>query len=145
MTHFAYFDLCFFEQCNLCCTYCRNSNAGFLPGPSQEQLAAVVEEFLRGSQAAILKVSGYGEASIWPDLVAFLSRFRDKFRALQVMTNGTMESEILDKLCSIPNLTFCTTIDGDRLDENQYRSHHSSQLQKTMLSFVETVTSRKNH
>src|SRR5690242_1138580 len=67
-TPFAYFDLCFFEYCNFTCFYCRDSNEMMSKGRGRQAVDEAIQDFLEQNTAGVFKVSGYGEASLWPDL-----------------------------------------------------------------------------
>ncbi len=144
MDYYAYFDFCFFERCNLACTYCRRNNQGTDSGPTRRDFDRVVEVFLEGRRAAVFKVSGYGEAALWPPLVEALRALSNHFPSLQVMTNGTMSKKIFDDLIQIDNLGFCVTLDGLEPEENRHRCHGNLTLHRRILDFVrQTVEAGK--
>ncbi len=141
MSAFAYLDLCFYERCNLACDYCRRDNEGMARGPSLEEFVNTVEKFLAHSEAAVLKVSGYGEATLWPYLREALEKCSSRFPAVQVMTNGTSGKETISALAGIGNISFCITIDGHTMQANQHRSHQRVTLHDKMLSMVDHIVS----
>jgi len=136
MNNYAYLDLCFFEKCNLTCDYCRISNEGMQGDISIELFCKIVNSFLSHSKASIFKVSGYGEVSLWSDLVEAMNFFYSSFPTLQVMTNGTMKQSVFEKLAEIENLVFCITIDGHNIQSNRHRNKHKSDLHTKMINFV---------
>lgn len=139
MTDYAYFDLCFFERCNLTCKYCRQSNKEMMPPSSYQAVQAVVDQFLLHSTAAIFKISGYGEASLWPGYLNLLGHYAEKFPSVQLMTNGTLSRNDIASLCRLPNLSFCTTIDSYELSGNACRVHGQLRLHQRMLGFLTHV------
>lgn len=141
MTHYAYLDLCFFERCNLTCTYCRTTNEGMLGDVPLEVFQSTVRSFLRHSMAAVFKVSGYGEISLWPHLVDGMKEFASCFPTVQIITNGTMPLSKLGMLLPIENLVFCVTIDGHGLEANSHRTGGNLKLHEKMLAFIRRVLS----
>jgi len=144
MANYAYLDLCFFEFCNLSCDYCRTSNKGTRGSIiSLELFTDIVNSFLSHSQAAVFKVSGYGEVSLWPYLVNAMKLFSTSFPSLQVMTNGTMSKQLFEGLSEIENLVFCITIDNHKIQSNRHRNKQKEHLHKRMINFAKEVILKK--
>jgi hypothetical protein len=139
VAHYAYLDLCFFEKCNLTCSYCRTTNEGMFGDVSQETIRETVRSFLAHSMAAVFKLSGYGEISLWRPLADVLDEFAPLFPVAQVITNGTMPLARLDRLLHLPNLVFCVTIDGHELAANAHRTKGRVRLHDKMFRFVRRV------
>ena len=139
MADYAFLDLCFTEQCNLACTYCRTANADMARPLGISAVQHVIDEFMTHSTAAVFKISGYGEASLWPDYIDLLERNAPRFPSVQLITNGTLPLGHLKRLCLIPNLSFCTTVDSHKLNGNMCRAHNRTGLHDRFLAFVETV------
>lgn len=143
MNNYAYLDFCSFELCNLTCEYCRTSNKGMQGDIPLNLFTEIVNSFLTHSQASVFKVSGYGEISLWIDLVNAMQTFSNSFSSLQVMTNGTIPKQTFEGLVEIENLVFCITIDGHTLESNRHRNRQNEHLHKRMFDFVFDVIKRK--
>lgn len=141
MNTFAYFDFCFFEKCNIICSYCRSDNVGYRSDLSLVSCLDVVETFLQKNRAAVFKLSGYGEAALWPHLIDLLYEVSPAFPSVQVMTNGTIRSRVFDALVKIPNLSFCITLDGWEPEQNQHRCGGNGNLHRKMIDFVRKTVS----
>jgi MoaA/NifB/PqqE/SkfB family radical SAM enzyme len=139
VAHYAYLDLCFFEKCNLTCNYCRVTNEGMVGDASLETMRGAVRSFLDHSMAAIFKLSGYGEVSLWPHLGELLGEFSARFPVAQVITNGTMPLARAAPLLEIPNVVFCVTIDGHEVAANAHRTKGKVRLHDKMFRFVRRV------
>ncbi len=59
MTDFVYFDLCFFERCNLGCIYFMQSNKEIVPHSSYKAVKTMVDQLLLQSIGAVFKIFGY--------------------------------------------------------------------------------------
>jgi pyruvate-formate lyase-activating enzyme len=139
MTPYAYLDLCFLEFCNLTCVYCRANNEGMVRNQDFDEIRDLVTAFHQHSEAAVLKVSGYGEIAHWKPLVEFLKWASPHFPSIQVMTNGTMPRSLFDQLTAIPNVSFCLTLDCIWPDGNVLRTAGNTKLHERMVQFAEQV------
>lgn len=139
MACYAYLDFCFLEFCNLTCSYCRKDNDGMLRDADPAIVRDCLETFLAHSEAACFKVSGYGEASLWPPLADTMAWASGRFPSIQVMTNGSMPGKVFEALAAIPNMVFCLTIDSLREEGNSLRTGGNIKLHEKMLRFADAV------
>lgn len=143
-TKFVYFDLCFYEYCNLKCTYCRNSNNKYKKNFDEKDIQITINNFLLNNSALILKLSGYGEVSIWPYLIDIVKNNENSFPIIQIMTNGLIKNDIFDELNCIRNVCFCVTIDGHTVDSNFYRCKGNREIHNKMIDFLNKVAIKNN-
>lgn len=139
MTSYAYLDLCFIEFCNLTCAYCRTDNETLVRDQALDDIRDLVATFRRHSEAAVLKVSGYGEVAHWKPLAELMTWASPSFPAMQVMTNGTMPRDLFNELATIPNLSFCLTLDCFWPEGNALRTGGNVKLHERMVRFAEQV------
>ncbi|MCB2226730.1 MAG: radical SAM protein [Desulfarculaceae bacterium] len=139
---YAYLDFCVFERCNLTCAYCRTNNEGVAEAVSIEDAIASVNVVLESARPGVFKVSGYGEASLWGGIDKLLAYTSSYISTVQVMTNGTMNMALLSKLCRLPNIVFCITIDGLTHETNAWRCGGNRSLHDAMWRFADIVVNR---
>ena len=138
-TPFVYLDFCFYEFCNFTCTYCRDSNREMSRGQGRADFDRAIADFLKLNSAAVLKVSGYGEATLWPDLPDVLHFWASSFPTVQLISNGAGPPDVLERLCELPNFQVCITLDGHTPEMNRFRTKGDVYLHDRVVKTVDRL------
>lgn len=137
--HYLYLDLGFWEVCNLKCFYCRNkyitSNNKFTIIDLKNQ----IEVFLKHYRAGVIKVSGYGEITLWPEFSKALDYLHGLFPKIQVISNGVFNNKVLKTILRYNNVSPNLTIDGHTLEMNLYRNGGNKNIHKLILSNLKKI------
>jgi len=104
----------------------------------KEKLFGNIDRFLASQKAAVFKVSGYGEVSLWPSILELVKRYSKCFPVVQVITNGTLNENLFEGLKSIENLVVTVTIDGHTMQMNSNRVSGNKKLHGKVLEFAST-------
>lgn len=131
---YIYLDLGFYGPCNLRCAYCRSD---FVRDDGRRQLDTLMRQidlFAQHYRAAVAKMSGYGEITMWSGFSAFLPYLAERMPCVQVISNGTFNSATADLLLTIPNASPNLTIDGHTLQMNYLRVYDAAKLHDRILS-----------
>lgn len=119
--NYLYLDLGFYQACNLACKYCRKDiiedGAKFSFDRFKEEINLVANTY----KCAVLKMSGYGEITLWRKFPEALRYVSSRFPSIQIITNGTFSEEIFNEMRKYRNLTINFTIDGHTKEMNSLR------------------------
>ncbi|ANU78224.2 radical SAM protein [Blautia pseudococcoides] len=123
------------DICNFNCKYClsnefdnnshndKKRNEAIVYERNSElakRLDQVMEKILKLFDAPILRISG-GELFAIKNIDEFL-RKQTHFKAIQVITNGSLlDRQLLDKLIKVKNCQLHISLDGNTLQQNQFR------------------------
>lgn len=135
-TPFVYLDFCFYEYCNFTCSYCRDSNQQMSRGQGRVEFDRAISEFLTYNCAGVLKISGYGEATLWPELPDAIQGWGSSFPTVQLISNGAGPFGVLDRLCELPNFQACITLDGHTAEMNRFRTKGDLHLHRRVIETV---------
>lgn len=132
--HYLFLDLGFYSACNLKCTYCREEIVKDKKDFLLEHLRNQVEIFTERFRAAVVKLSGYGEVTMWRDFPLALDYLTERFPQVQVITNGTFEGRTTDLILGYPNVSPNITIDGHTMEMNVLRVQGNREWHERMLT-----------
>lgn len=138
--HYLYLDLGFYSACNLSCSYCRDCIVKDDKSFTFHHLEEQIEAFLSSFRAAVVKLSGYGEITMWTDFEKSLAYLRNKFPMVQVISNGTFSQRVLDMLLKYDNVSPNLTIDGHTLEMNRLRVKGNYKLHEKILNNLRELT-----
>lgn len=133
---FVYLDFCFYAYCNFTCSYCRESNDQMSQGQGRDAFDRAVADFLQQNSAAVFKVSGYGEATLWPELPKAVQCWASHFPTVQLISNGAGPRHVIEELCQLPNFQPCITLDGHTLEMNRFRTKGNQSLHRRTIETV---------
>lgn len=136
---FVYLDFCFYAFCNFTCTYCRETNEQMSKGAGREGFDRALEDFLAQNEAAVLKMSGYGEATLWSELAEAVAPWATEFPTVQLISNGAGPPAVYDRLCALPNFQACVTLDGHRPELDRFRTKGSARLHGRVVRTVDRL------
>jgi MoaA/NifB/PqqE/SkfB family radical SAM enzyme len=132
--HYLFLDLGFYSACNLQCAYCRGEIVEDKKDFGLSKLIDQIEAFQERFCAGTVKVSGYGEITMWSEFAAALDYLRDKFPMVQVITNGTFGDDIADVILAHQNVSPNITIDGHTMTLNSVRVRGNAEWHKRTLA-----------
>jgi MoaA/NifB/PqqE/SkfB family radical SAM enzyme len=133
---YLFLDLGFYAACNLKCTYCRNEIVKDDGAFALRDLVAQVELFRGRFRAGVVKMSGYGEVTMWRDFQPALDYLSPLFPSVQVITNGTFSDRSLQALLAHGNISPNITLDGHLLAMNRLRVGDSERQHARILDNV---------
>lgn len=131
--NYIFFDIGFYEDCNLKCEYCRNHYINNTNTLSLSDLKEEIDLVKRHYKIAVVKISGYGEITTWKDFEKAINLLASEFPAVQVITNGTFTDKTLSLLCNYSNVSLNITVDGHTLEMNSYRTGDNATLHEKIL------------
>lgn len=137
-----YLDFCFFESCNFTCTYCRDTNAHMARGSGLDDFNTALTDFLADNTAAVLKLSGYGEATLWRELPEAVARWAPQFPVVQLITNGAGPRAAYTRLAELSNFQACVSLDSHLVDEDRLRTHGNERLHGRVLDTLLWLAAR---
>lgn len=137
---YVYLDLGFYGPCNLKCTYCRSDVVRDSGATSLESLHRILDSFGARHRAAVAKMSGYGEITIWPHFSAALDLMVDRFPAVQVITNGAFGRHALDAILDRPTVSPNLTIDGHTMAMNRLRVEGQESVHTRILDNLKRLS-----
>lgn len=138
---FVYLDFCFFAFCNFTCSYCRDSNRQMSKGEGRPAFDQAVRDFLKRNSAGVLKLSGYGEATLWPELADAVGPWAPYFPSVQLISNGAGPRRVLEQLCELPNFQACITLDGHTPELDRFRTKGNPRLHGRVLDTISWLVS----
>lgn len=138
--HYLFLDLGFYSACNLKCTYCRDEIVKDKKDFHLRNLKDQIEHFGRVFEAGVVKLSGYGEITMWKDFAASLAYLAPRFPQVQVITNGTFERKTADLILRYPNVSPNITIDGQTMEANSIRLQGNRQWHERILRNIRYFT-----
>lgn len=138
----VYLDFCFYEFCNFTCTYCRDTNRDMSRGTSRSDFDQAILDFLERHSAAVLKLSGYGEVTLWLDVVDAVRMWAPSFPSVQVITNGAGPPAVYEALSEIPNFTAAVTLDGHTSESDRFRTKGVAAVHRRVLDSIDLFVSR---
>jgi sulfatase maturation enzyme AslB (radical SAM superfamily) len=131
--HYLFLDLGFYSACNLKCSYCREEVVKDKKDFHLNDLIHQVETFRERFKAGVVKLSGYGEVTMWADFSAALDYLSPKFPQVQVISNGTFDQRVADEILKHPNVSVNLTIDGHTMEYNAIRVQGNKHWHERML------------
>ena len=138
--NYVFFDIGFYEDCNLKCAYCRKK---YIKNTNTLSLFDVVQEVelvKAHYRIAVVKISGYGEITTWRNFGEVLKYLAGEFPSVQIITNGTYTKKTMEEICKYSNVSLNITIDGHTLEMNSYRTEHNESIQRIVLNnFLEAM------
>lgn len=137
--NYIYLDLGFFENCNLKCDYCRDRCITTQQSINLNHLVREIEQFKNHFSAGVVKLSGYGEITLWPYLEEALEFLTSQFPMVQIITNGTFSLKTADMLCKYNNININFTIDGNQPFMNSYRTNGNLLIHNKILSNLDYI------
>ena len=140
--HYVYLDLGFYEDCNLKCEYCRNSLIINHSKTSLEHFKKEIITFKKHYISGVVKMSGYGEITLWPHFEEALDFLVGEFPSIQIITNGTFPKNIANILCRYNNVNINFTIDGNKPYMNSYRTGGNIQTHNLILNNLDFIASK---
>jgi pyruvate-formate lyase-activating enzyme len=135
--HFIYLDLGFYAACNLKCAYCRSSIVRDRGEFTLQDLIEQVEAFLARYRAAVVKISGYGEVTMWRDFERSLDYLSRRFPRTQVISNGTFPRSVAEMIVRRSDVSPNITLDGHTLELNATRVGPSKRLHDRILANID--------
>jgi len=135
--HYLYLDLGFYSACNLKCVYCRDEIVRDRKDFTLANLMGQVDAFRRNFTAAVIKLSGYGEVTMWRDFEKSLELLSPLFPQVQVISNGTFQERIADAFLAHPNVTPNITLDGHTPAANALRVEGNARQHRAILGNIE--------
>jgi hypothetical protein len=133
---YLFLDLGFYAACNLKCTYCRDEVVRDDRSFGLADLIAQIELFQARFRAGVVKLSGYGEITMWRDFRAGLDYLADRFPSVQVISNGTFGDAARDAVLAHGNIWPNITLDGHLLGLYRLRVGDSTRLHGRFLDNV---------
>ncbi len=130
---YLYLDIGFYAACNLKCTYCRTDFVKDDKLFRYSNFIDQIEAFHRNFQAAVAKLSGYGEITMWKDLEPALTYLAELFPSVQIISNGTFSPKISNLLLKYSNVFPNITIDGHKMEMNTLRVQGNNKWHERML------------
>lgn len=134
--NYVFFDIGFYEDCNLKCEYCRDHYIRNTNKFSLNDLEQEVKLVKAHYKIAVVKISGYGEITTWKAFEKAIEFLSNEFPSVQIITNGTFSEKTLLQISKYDNISVNITIDGHTLEMNSYRVGESTQLHNTVLRNV---------
>src|SRR5215213_11015212 len=131
--HYLFLDLGLYSACNLKCSYCREEVVKDKKDFHLSDLIHQVETFSERFKAGVVKLSGYGEVTMWADFPGALEYLSPKFPQVQVITNGTFDQRVADEILKYPNVSPNLTIDGHTMELNAIRVQGNKHWHERML------------
>ena len=130
------FDNCLIGTCNMHCRYCRNDNIT-VSVKDLNELEHSLERVSLLAQGAfdipIIKISGYGEIFLLPNILKILKALSKSYERIQVITNATLLSkDIISRLSKIPGIDVCVSLDGHTPELNASRTTNSLLIKKVL-------------
>ncbi len=130
---YLFLDLGFYAACNLKCTYCREGIVKDDKKFSFDSLVEQIDLFQKKFEAGVVKLSGYGEISLWRHFGDSLALLSPRFPTVQVISNGTFNERTREKFFDYPNIIPNITVDGHDIQMNKLRvmgneTHHRKML-----------------
>lgn len=136
---YLYLDLGFYAACNLTCTYCRGELVRDDRSFSLEDLLSQVELFEARFQAGVVKLSGYGEITLWRGFHTALPILARRFPSVQVISNGTFGDPVRRALLAHENVFPNLTIDGHTIEMNRLRVGGDRRRHDQILANLEAI------
>lgn len=135
------------EFCNLRCQYCwltngnettirtnnqlitrvKEYNSVFTSTSSIKEVTKTIEKILEAGEAYILKISG-GEIFLLPEVLEVVKKFTDKYKKIQILTNGTLLKNSELKKLEPSKFAFQISLDGYTPIANKFRFGNKSHL-----------------
>jgi len=84
----------------------------------------------------VLKLSGYGEATLWPELADVVRAWASHFPAVQLISNGTGSSTLLQQLSEVPNFQASITLDGHTTELDRFRTKGNTRLHRRVVDTI---------
>jgi len=131
--HYLYLDLGFWEACNLKCFYCRNKYITYNKKFTIIDFKNQIEAFLKHYRAGVIKVSGYGEITLWSEFSKVLDYLHELFPKIQIISNGVFNNKVLESILRYNNVSPNLTIDGHTLEMNFYRNGGNKNIHELIL------------
>lgn len=143
--NYIYLDLGFYENCNLKCEYCRDKLIMDKTNISFQHIKDEIFRFKEHFNAGVVKLSGYGEITLWNSFDQIINFLSKEFPSIQVITNGTFSQEVANVLCEYDNLNVNFTIDGHLENMNSYRTNGNELIHKKIINnFEKIINTGKN-
>jgi hypothetical protein len=84
-------------------------------------------------------VSGYGEATLWPELRETVVAWAPQFPCVQLISNGAGPRYVFDRFCELPNFQACITLDGHTAELDRFRTKGNESMHRRVVRTVDRL------